>query len=107
MCRQFSSNWRAGLEVLKCDPFSLCTFGSSLPRQLRILILDSPLCDGGYPLPPQLCVALRGLTALERLSLIEQDLMLDLAPLLAALQHKTLLTHLNFCGCILPGLPEG
>ncbi len=91
--------------MLKCNPVRL-SFGSSLPRRLRILIIES-FDERIFGSQPQLCVALRGLPALERLSLVKQDLRLNLAPLLAALQHCTLLTNLNIDQCNLPGLPEG
>lgn len=50
---------------------------------------------------------MRGLPALERFSLFRQDLQLHLVPLLAALQHCTMLRHLYIKGCSLAVLPEG
>ena len=94
--------------MLKCNPAGL-VFGSTLPRRLHTLVI----CSGDeYGSPnvrslPQLSVALRGLPALERFVLNGQDLQEHLAPILAALQHSTLLTHLEFHYCGLTGLPEG
>ena len=107
LCVSLLRDWRAGLEVLKCDPANL-SFGSILPGSLRILIVDSvELNFGNSRWLPQLCNALCGLPALERFSLIGQELELHLVPLLAALQHCTLLVHLDIRYCILTRLPEG
>ena len=100
-------DWRTGLEVLKCDPASL-SFGSILPRSLRTLIIDSVRMNiGNSRWLPQLCIALCGLLALEHLSLQGPELQLHVVPLLAALQHCTLLMHLNIRYCTLTRLPEG
>ena len=108
LCVSIFRDWRTGLEVLECDPATL-SFGSTLPGSLHTLILENFDEDlfGNLRSLPQLCTALRGMTALEHLSLIGQDLRLHLVPLLAGLQHCTLLTHLNIQRCSLTGLPEG
>ncbi len=102
--------------MLKCDPASL-SFGSTLPHRLSTLIIRSSNesvfpyieyeCIRNVRSLPQLCCALRGLPALERFSLHRQDLRLHTASLLAALQHSTLLKHLEFEDCALTRLTEG
>lgn len=104
--------WGAELEMLSCDNYSL-SWDSPLPVSLRTLIImvcnpPEDFSSTGSSLA-QLCIAVRGLPALERFLLHAycSEMLAQLAPLLEALQHCPLLTHLDLSNCGLKGLPEG
>lgn len=104
-----------GAQSWRCCAATTTAYPGTAPlpvslRTLIILVCNPPEdVSSTGSLLAQLCIAVRGLPALERFFLHAycSEMLPQLAPLLKALQHCPLLTHLDLSSCGLKGLSEG